>query len=192
MLGHRGKTWLGAVICLLLTITAYWPVQGDAAGFGIFNPLILAASAQTPLEAQMLESASPPASPAPGLAKDQGGAMLRLPQNFRISFRYHRDQPTLGADRLTHSPLLFKYSMDYYLTPNLRVGMSGFLFQPPGDHLSFLRKKNDLVMGWGPSLKYDLGRWSFAFQSQVEKGRDRVRPEDDKDIHSWLRVWYAF
>jgi len=78
--------------------------------------------------------------------------------------------------------------MDYCISPNLRVGLSGFLFQPPTDHLSFLRQKNDLLMGWGPSLKYDLGRWSFTFQSQVEK----ARPEEDKDIQSWLRVWYAF
>jgi len=189
VLGHRGKTWLGAVACLILIITVFWPVQGNAEDFGIFNAGMLAVSAQTPLEAQMLESNTPPAS---GPEKDQGGAMLRLPQNFRISFRYHRDHSGGGSDRLVQSPLLFKYSMDYYLSPNLRVGMSGFLFQPPGDHLSFLRNKNDLVMGWGPSLKYDLGRWSFAFQGQLERGRERGRPEDDRNIQSWLRVWYAF
>ena len=78
--------------------------------------------------------------------------------------------------------------MDYCLLPTLRVGLSGFLYQPPADHLSFLRQQNDLVMGWGTRVNYDLGRWSFTFQSQVDKGRS----EEGKDIQSWLRVWYAF
>jgi hypothetical protein len=177
-----------------MIVTAFWPATGNAAALGIFASPLLALSAQSPLEAQMLEGNSPSShNLAPGLEKDQLGTTFRLPQNFRISFRYNRDNPTdPGERRLAQSPLLFKYSMDYYLSPNLRVGLSGFLFQPPADHLSFLRQKNDLLMGWGPSLKYDLGRWSFAFQSQVEKGRERGRPEEDKDIQSWLRVWYAF
>jgi hypothetical protein len=68
------------------------------------------------------------------------------------------------------------------------VGLSGFLYKPSADQLSLLRKQDGLVMGLGPSLKYDLGRWGFTFQSQVEKNR----PQEDKDIQSWLRVWYAF
>jgi len=43
------------------------------------------------------------------------------------------------------------------------------------DHLSFLRQKTDLVMGWGPALKYDLGRFSFTFQSQVSQA-EKARP----------------
>jgi hypothetical protein len=203
VLGHRGKTWLSAAFWLLIMFTAFWPAAGRAAGSAGFalsdwNLPVLAVSAQSPMEAQMLgerPSPSPSMAPksylqdiAPGLERDQLGTTFRLPQNFRISFRYNGDNSTGVAQRLAQSPLLFKYSMDYCISPNLRVGLSGFLFQPPTDHLSFLRQKNDLLMGWGPSLKYDLGRWSFTFQSQVEK----ARPEEDKDIQSWLRVWYAF
>jgi hypothetical protein len=43
------------------------------------------------------------------------------------------------------------------------------------------------VMGLGPGLKYDLGRWSFVMKSQVETGaRDRT------DLQNWFRAWYAF
>jgi hypothetical protein len=202
VLGHRGKTWLGAAVWLLLS-TAFWPVPGNAAfGSGLWNgwgPPVLAVSAQSPLEAHILDGPPPPPASLPpqallpgappGLESDRSGTTLRLPQNFRISFRYNRDNPAGTGERLAQSPLLFKYSMDYFLSPSLRVGLSGFLFQPPADHLAFLRQKNDLVMGWGPSVKYDLGRWSFTFQSQMEQ---KTRPEEDKDIQSWLRVWYAF
>jgi hypothetical protein len=46
-------------------------------------------------------------------------------------------------------------------------------------------------MGWGPALKYDLGRFSFTFQSQVSQA-EKARPEDTKDVQSWFRVFYAF
>jgi hypothetical protein len=200
VLGHRGKTWLSAVIWLLFLSTAFWPAASSAASPASFaltdwNLPVLAVVAQTPMEAQMLGE-GPTSSKSvrsqsylqeicPGLDKD---ATVRLPKNFRISFRYDSDKPVGAAERLIQSPLLFKYSMDYCPLPNLKVGLSGFLYQPPADHLSLLRKQDGLVMGWGPSLKYDLGRWGFTFQSQVEKSR----PQEDKDIQSWLRVWYAF
>ncbi len=200
LLGPRGKTWLSAVIWLLFLSTAFWPAASSAASPASFaltdwNLPILAVAAQTPMEAQMLGEGPTPSKSVrpqsylqeicPGL--DQG-ATLRLPKNFRISFRYDSDKPVGAAERLIQSPLLFKYSMDYCPLPNLKVGLSGFLYQPPADHLSLLRKQDGLVMGWGPSLKYDLGRWGFTFQSQLERGR----PQEDKDIQSWLRVWYAF
>jgi hypothetical protein len=159
---------------------------------------ILAAAAQTSMEAQMLgerPTQSRPVTPqsylkeiSPNWSQSGNATTLRLPKNFAISFRYNSDKPAADIEGLIKSPLLFKYSMDYCLLPTLRVGLSGFLYQPPADHLSILRQQNDLVMGWGTSLNYDLGRWSFTFQSQVDKGR----PEEGKDIQSWLRVWYAF
>jgi hypothetical protein len=202
VLGHRGKTWLSAATWLLLLITAFWPAATSAASpassaLTDWNLPVLAVAAQTPMEAQMLgERPTPPQSVrpqsylqeiSPGLNQ---GATLRLPKNFQISFRYNSDKPVGAAERLiqSHPSVLFKYSMDYCPLPNLKVGLSGFLYQPPADHLSLLRKQDGLVMGWGPSLKYDLGRWGFTFQSQVEKSR----PQEDKDIQSWLRVWYAF
>jgi len=123
-----------------------------------------------------------------GLEGSQGESTLRLPKNFRISFRYNSDNTGSSPERFNQSPLLFKYSMDYCFSSKLKVGLSGFLYQPPADNLSFLRQRNDLVMGWGPSLKYDLGRWGFTFQGQV----DKFRSEEEKDLKGWFRVWYAF
>lgn len=203
MLGPGGKAWLRASFWLLITVTLLWPVAGNAANSAIFAPRgwtspFMIVTAQTPMEAQMLgERPVPPPTLTPqsylqdvsaSLEGCEYGATLRLPKNFRISFRYNSDNPGSGAERFSQAPLLFKYSMDYCLSSKLKVGLSGFLYQPPADNLSFLRQRNDLVMGWGPSLRYDLGRWGFTFQSQVEK----MRPEDNKELQSWFRVWYAF
>ena len=116
---------------------------------------------------------------------------MQLPKNFRISFRYNSENPVSGAERFTQPPLLFKYSMDYCLSSKLKVGLSGFLYQSPADQLNLLRQKNDLYLGWGPSVKYDLGRWSFTFQGQVSQ-MEKARPDESKDLQSWFRVWYAF
>jgi hypothetical protein len=185
-------------------IAAFWPVPGQAASSGMLPPRAWTAptivlTSQTPLEAQLLGERpnSPPALTEPSYlheicSADRGGeSTLQLPKNFRISFRYNRENAAGNTERYNQAPLLFKYSMDYCLSSKLKVGLSGFLYQPPADQLSFLRQKTDMVMGWGPSVKYDLGRWSFTFQSQVSQA-ERVRPEDGKDIQSWFRVWYAF
>lgn len=193
-------TWLSAIFWLLIL----WPTAGNTAGAAAFVsanwPLpVLDITVQGPMEAQMLgerPTRTQLLSPQSYLREiysrwgqsGEGSTTLRLPQNFSISFRYNSDKPTAKAESLSKSPLLFKYSMDYCPLPSLRVGLNGFLYQPPTDHLSFLRQRNDLVMGWGTSLNYDLGRWSFTFQSQVDKGR----LEEGKDIQSWFRVWYAF
>lgn len=205
MLGPRGKTWLSAGFGLLILLTALWPGAGKAADRAIFVSThwpasVMAAAGQTPMEAQMLgerparsQTLTPPSylrEIYPQWGQSGEETTLQLPQNFQISFRYNSDKPAARIEGLAKAPLLFKYSMDYRLLPNLRVGLNGFLYQPPADHLSFLRQKNDLVMGWGTSLNYDLGRWSFAFQSQVDM--DKARPEEGKDIQSWFRVWYAF
>lgn len=204
MLGQRGKTWLSTVTCLLIFTVAFWPVSGNAAESSLFTPTswnlpIMMVAAQTPLEAQMT-SEPPPAPPSfgsqallqqicPGLQPGQPGTTLQLPHNFRVSFRYHGDSSTGVSKGMLQPPLLFRYSMDYCLLPNLQVGLSGFLYQPPGDQLSFLRRgSDDLVLGLGPSVRYDLGRWSFTFRSQVQRGG----LESGKDLQNWLRVWYAF
>jgi len=202
VLGPRGMTWLTAASWLLLLMLSLWPAAGMAAGLAGFasgaGPLpFLAVTAQSPLEAQMLgERPSPPPSRTPqallqelypGLEQNEQGATFRLPQNFRISFRYNSERPTGMAEGLFQPPLLFKYSMEYCLLPNLQVGLSGFLYQPPADHLTFLQQRH-LVLGWGPSLKYDLGRWSFTFRSQMERGG----PEGSQGLQNWFRVWYAF
>jgi len=205
VLGQRGKTWLRACFWLLIMVTAFWPAAGIAAGTASFAsthwpaPVVLVA-AQTPMEAQMMEKRpvqTSPLSPQSYLEEIcglEGGNLestLKLPKNFRISFRYNGENPVNAAERFSQPPLLFKYSMDYCLSSKLKVGLSGFLYQPPADHLSFLRQKTDMLMGWGPSLRYDLGRWGFTFQSQVSQ-TDKFRTDDSKDLQSWFRVWYAF
>lgn len=196
-------TWLSVSVWLLMIVTAFWPAAGNAASPAIFASTtwpgaVMVAAAQTPMEAQMLGE-RPTGSQAlapqsylreicPNLGQSGEGTTLQLPKNFQVSFRYNSDKPAAKIEGLVKAPLLFKYSMDYCLLPNLKVGLNGFLYQPPADHLTFLQQNNDLVMGWGTSLNYDLGRWSFTFQGQVDKGR----PEEGKDYQSWFRVWYAF
>jgi hypothetical protein len=205
VLGQRGKTWLRAGFWLLIMVTAFWPAAGIAAGTASFvssqwpAPFVTVA-AQTPMEAQMLgerpvpsRNLTPP-SYLQEICGVEGGSLettLKLPKDFHITFRYNSENPVGGTERFTQPPLLFKYSMDYCLSSKLKVGLSGFLYQPPADHLSFIRQKSDLLMGWGPSLKYDLGRWGFTFQSQVSQA-EKIKPEDGKDLQSWFRVWYAF
>lgn len=202
VLGLRGMTWLATVSLLVVMLWSSWPAVAQVAGPAVFAsghrtfPL-MAVAAQSPLEAQMLGDRpwSPPGRPHPGLLMDLQplleqsgeGVTLRLPQNFRISFRYHQERSPGMAEHLIQPPVLFKYSMEYRLLPNLQVGMSGFLYQPPADHLTFLQQRR-LVLGWGPKLSYDLGRWTFAFQTQMERGLSDGTP----GLQNWLRIWYAF
>jgi hypothetical protein len=205
MLGQRGKAWRVTIfwlLCLALTpgLTSaapphYWPSW--------ITPV--AEISQSPMEAQLLgdkpyskdsqvlwSGKSPLAELLPGLMESQDdGSILKLPQNveLRISFLYNGDKSALAQDRPIQSHLLFKYSMDYAVLPNLRVGLSGFLYHPKIEEGSYFQKRfGELVMGFGPGVKYDLGRWSFTFQSQVDTGnRDRK-----EGFQNWLRVWYAF
>lgn len=204
MLGQRGKTWLVMIFWLLCLALA--PGRSSAAP-PEHHTWILPISADTsasPMEAQLLgdkpfgkdpqllwTGKSPLAELLPGLMESQDDAARKFPQNveLRISFLYNGDKTALAQDRPFQSHLLFKYSMDYPVLPNLRVGLSGFLYHPKGEEGAYFQKRfGDMVMGFGPGVKYDLGRWSFTFQSQMDTGsRDR------KDgFQNWLRVWYAF
>ena len=70
-----------------------------------------------------------------------------------------------------------KSSLDYRLLPNLQVGLNTYLYRPDaGDNLSLSRPFGDRVMGLGPGIKYDLGRWSFILKSQLETGNRDQRP----------------
>jgi hypothetical protein len=127
-----------------------------------------------------------------GVETDQeSGATLKLPHNLElnVSFLYNRDAPSLDPRRHNDSLPLFNYSMDYRLLPNFKVGLSGYLYYPsPDQPFSLNRGFGERVMGVGPGVKYDLGRWSFVFKTQMETGaRDR-----GDDLQNWLRVWYAF
>lgn len=199
MRGNWGTIWLAALI-VMVSLT--------------FAPVVSAADtwdkggrpgAQTPLEAQMLGEKPFQAQQAPvnsgaallpgamsGLQLNQnGGVALKLPFNLemQISVRYNREPGTLEAQKRSDS-LLMNSSLDYRLLPNFKVGLNAYLYRPePADNLSSLYKPfGDRIMGMGPAIKYDLGRWSFLLKSQVESGNR----ERGNDLQNTVRVWYAF
>ncbi len=76
------------------------------------------------------------------------------------------------------------------LLPNLHVGLNAYLYRPEaGDNLSLSRQFGDRIMGLGPGIKYDLGRWSFLLKTQLETGN---RDHGADGMQSSVRVWYAF
>ncbi len=105
-----------------------------------------------------------------------------------ISIRYSRDPNLAEPQPLSKSPLYMKYSMDYRLMPNLRVGLNSYLYRPSEEGFAFQRPLANQLVGVGPELKYDLGRWSFLLKSQMEAGNR----DQGKDLQNWFRVWYAF
>jgi hypothetical protein len=134
----------------------------------------------------------PGIQPVPSLQlhNEGGDAGLKLPLNMElnISIRYNRE-PTPGDPQpLSKSPLYMKYAMDYRLLPNLRVGLNSYLYRPSEEGFPFQRSLANPLVGVGPELKYDLGRWNFLLKSQLETGNR----DQGKDLQNWFRVWYAF
>ncbi len=202
MQGRRGIVRLAAMALLALSVCLPGKAAAVDADFWRGNaPVLSAATSPSPLDAQTLgERPAPPSSKlkmlAPGLgpeAEQPGTTSLNLTNNLQmnISFLYNRASSALDPGRHSDSLPLFHYSMDYRLLPNFKVGLSGYLYYPHGEqsYSSNLlnRPFGDRVMGLGPGIKYDLGRWSFVVKSQVETGA-----RDQRDMQNWLRVWYAF
>ncbi len=108
---------------------------------------------------------------------------------LRVSFLYHQDQPVGQTPDTPASHLLFRYSMDYRVMPNLKVGLSGYLYRPQAEYFPWRGyQTSEPMLGFGPGVKYDLGRWSFLLRSQLEPGtKDR-----GEALHNWFRVWYSF
>jgi hypothetical protein len=200
MWGKWGKSWLTV---LMVTVSfSFLPVTAKAADTWDRGAMAPAqASPQSSLEAQMLgekpfQTRTAAASPwaallsGIGLQVDEGGTALKLPLNLEmhISVHYNREPAQLEPQKRSDS-LLMNSSLDYRLLPNLKVGLNAYLYRPDaGDNLS-LRPYGDRVMGLGPGLKYDLGRWSFLLKTQLETG-NRDRGSDG--MQSSVRVWYAF
>jgi hypothetical protein len=207
MRGKWGTAWLTAAIITVSLFCA--PLPGRAATAwdrGGALPFVLA-GAHTPMEAQMMgekpfqaQPVNPGAALIPGapsaLQLDQnGGATLKLHGNLEmgISVLYNRDErepaANLEPQKRGDASLMMKYSLDYRLLPNLKVGLNAYLYRPDSaDSFSLGGYLGDRVMGMGPGLKYDLGRWSFLLKSQVETGHR----ERGSDLQNTLRVWYAF
>ena len=199
MQARRGIAWLVTAIWLFALI--WVPAPGLAAGDSGYRTIpILPIEAQSSLETQMLgEKRLPPASPnfpgfRPGpslqLHQEGGDASLKLPLNteLNISIRYNREPTPGDSQPLSKSPLYMKYAVDYRLVSNLRVGLNSYLYRPAEDGFAFQRPMGNQLLGVGPELKYDLGRWSFLLKSQLETGNR----DQGKDLQNWFRVWYAF
>jgi len=202
MLGPRGMARLVVAVgffCLVLLPGAGWGGGLQSAKWGWSgkdaSPEFQMA-AQGPLEAQVIGKQSSPAKTfqlwpnRPPMGLKQDADTLKLPGNLevRVSFLYHREHAFFTEDRPIESHMLFQYSMDYGVLPNLQVGLTGFFYHPQSDDLVLQKKYGNLALGWGPGIKYDLGRWSFTFSSQLTPGYG----EQQKDLHNWFRVWYAF
>jgi hypothetical protein len=186
-------------------LTAFWLlavnfVPALAAGNNPFNPLpILTIDAQSSLETQMTgeKPLAPTVSPFAGVQSapsmqlhSDGDATIQLPRKLEltISIRYNRDPSPAEPQRLKNSPLYMKYAMDYQVLSNLRVGLNSYLYRPSEEGFPFQRSMANQLLGVGPELKYDLGRWSFLLKSQVQTGN----LNQNKDLQNWVRVWYAF
>jgi hypothetical protein len=198
MQARRGIAWLVTAFCLLWLTCLSGP--GLAADY-TYGPLpILPIEAQSSLESQMQgENPSPPAGsnrfglqsgPALQLHSEGGDARVKLPLNteLNISIRYNREPGPPDPQPLSKSPLYMKYAVDYRLVPNLRVGLNSYLYRPAEEGFAFQRPMANQLLGVGPELKYDLGRWSFLLKSQLESGNR----DQGKDLQNWFRVWYAF
>jgi hypothetical protein len=191
-----GIAWLLTAILLVAATCA----PALAAGDYFFKPLpILPIEAQNSLETQMLSEHPHPAdvSNFPGLEAipslklhGDGDATFSLPRKFElnISIRYNRDPSPVPPQHLGNPSLYMKYAMDYRVLSNLRVGLNSYLYRPSEEGFAFQRPEANQLLGVGPELKYDLGRWSFLLKSQVETGK----LNQGKDLQNWFRVWYAF
>jgi hypothetical protein len=192
-----GIAWLAVAFWLFILTCAPGLAAGD---YALKSLPILPIEAQSSLESQMLgEKPLPTAGPnLPGvqpaptlqLHNEGGDASLRLPLNteFHISIRYNREPTPADPQQPGKSPLYMKYAVDYRLLSNLRVGLNSYLYRPSEDGFAFQRSLGNQLLGVGPELKYDLGRWSFLLKSQLETGNR----DQGKDLQNWFRVWYAF
>jgi hypothetical protein len=199
MQASRGIAWLVTALWLLALICVPAPSLA-ADDYGLRSLPILPIAAQGSLESQMQgeRPLSPASSPFPGiqpvpslqLHNEGAEAGIKLPLNteLNISIRYNRE-PTPGDPQpRSKSPLYMKYAVDYRLLPNLRVGLNSFLYRPSEEAFPFQSSLASPLVGVGPELKYDLGRWNFLLKSQVESGNR----DQGKDLQNWFRVWYAF
>jgi hypothetical protein len=193
--------WLAVILGLVLSICL--PGKGTAGDMGAWRDLRspgVALTAASSLDAQKLGEKPVVSSPSRFRSADdpavtetdqESGATLKFSRNMElnVSFLYNRDTPSLDPRRHNDSLPLFNYSMNYRLAPSFKVGLFGYLYYPNSDQgFTLNRHFGERVMGLGPGIKYDLGRWSFVFKTQMETG-SRERGDD---WQNWLRVWYAF
>jgi len=185
----------GGIIFLAATLLLSGLLAAPGASAAGDRPFAIRLVAQNPMEAQMLGEkpfqAQAPAGFAESVARTGDGARIPLPYNLEmgISFRYNQD-PALNVSQRPPASMLFNYSMDYSLLPNLKVGLHGYLYRnDPGEGLAFSsRAMSDIALGLGPGLRYDLGHWSFVLKSQMGANPER----GDTGFQNWFRVWYAF
>jgi len=177
----------GPALWALLVLLA-WPWAAEAAPAGVWSRLGLAIQpVASPALAQAPQSYPESLLATPGSLDRGKSALLTLPHNLEmnISILYRRDPAQLNPSG--PSDLLHNYALNYRLLPNLWVGLNGYLYHPSDEGFNFPRPLHRRVMGLGPGLKYNLGRWNFVFKTQVESGGPK-----GEDVQNWFRVWYAF
>ena len=145
----RGKAGLALLALLVLGATS-WPAWAAPPNLwpGVGLAIRPVASAW---------EARPQVAPESLLGTPQGlgldrekSTVLRLPQNLElnISFLYRRDPSAL--DPRGHSDLLYNYSLNYRLMPNLQVGLNGYLYHPQGEEsFAFLSSRHLRRSPWG-------------------------------------------
>ena len=194
MRGKWGTIWLAALIVTCSLMCAPLTARATDTWDRGSMPFTLV-GAQTPMEAQMLgekpfQPAAPPNAGANLLSKFNSSL---LPRNLEmhISVLYNREPAPIEPLKGGEASMLMRYSLDYRLLPNLKVGLNAYLYRPDSsDNLSLARPFGDQqIMGVGPGIKYDLGRWSFMVKSQMEAGNRDQRADG---LQNWFRVWYAF
>jgi hypothetical protein len=194
MRGHLGTIWLAALIvtCSLMCV----PLMARATDiWDRGNVPFTLVGAQTPMEAQMLGEKPFQVQPTPlnaraNLLSKFNSSLLPRNLEMHISVLYNRESAPIEPLKRGEASMLWGYSLDYRLLPNLKVGLNAYLYRPDSsDSLSMVRPFGDQIMGLGPGIKYDLGRWSFLVKSQMETGNRDQRADG---VQNWFRVWYAF
>jgi hypothetical protein len=192
-----GIAWLVTALLLVTVVCAPALAIGDSAsGFLPILPIAAQGSLETQMQGEKpLDPAGPrvpgiQAVPSLQLHNEGADAGIKLPlkTELNISIRYNREPTPGGPQPLSKSPLYMKYAVDYRLLPNLRVGLNSYLYRPSEEAFPFQSSMANPLLGLGPELKYDLGRWNFLLKSQLESSNR----DQGKDLQNWFRVWYAF
>ncbi len=164
-----------------------WVTAPDA-----FRLPAVAEAPPTSMEAQLLGGKPTSIQPLQGLALK--GSALGLPAKLemRITVHYNEDPVQVQDPKHNFNSLLVSSTLGYRMLPDLQVGLNGYYFRSRDEAgFGFSRPAGDRLLGVGPEIKYDLGRWNFMLKSQLESGTRDGRDRGD-GLGNWFRVWYAF
>ena len=120
------------------------------------------------------------------------GLGVNIKMMYDLPTRNNRPLAITGAQDTYQSgqSFHFDYCVDYAVLKDLRIGVAGYYYTQT---TSDIRDGVDIGFhgrgfAMGPAIKYDWGRWTFAYINQIELATIN-RPEG---VRNWLRIWYAF